>query len=151
MLSSLHPMGVSDRLYHALHPPHDAFIAPPCERITYHTRPLRPQSLVAPQTGRRVVWEGVKRAGGRGGPRPGGRKAILDLPKKCTYGIDFCTPSPHDAVPAVRTQQPCDDSIRCRSIINPRSTHFVSGSASGSRAHSIDPLPASGCVACDGV
>ena len=28
-----------------------------------------------------------------------------------------------------------------RDIVNPRSTHFVSGSASGIRAHSTDPLP----------
>ena len=37
---------------------------------------------------------------------------------------------PHDVVPAVRTQQPFDDNIRCRDKINPPSTHFVSGSAS---------------------
>ena len=35
--------------------------------------------------------------------------------------------------------------------INPRSTHFVSGSAPGIRAHSTAPLPATGRVACGGL
>ena len=30
----------------------------------------------------------------------------------------------------LRAQQPCDDNIRCRDVIDPRSTHFVSESAS---------------------
>ena len=37
---------------------------------------------------------------------------------------------PHNVVPAVHTQQPFDDNIQCRDIINPRSTHSVPGSAS---------------------
>ena len=108
MLSSLLPVGVS------------------------HRCPIFPQSFMA-QTGRRVVREGMKRVGGGVGPRPGGRKAILDSPKKCTYGIDFSTRPPTQCRPGCKhTQQPCDDNIRCRDIpvINLRSTHFVSGSAS---------------------
>ena len=42
-------------------------------------------------------------------------------------------------VPAVRTQQPCDDNIRSRDRINPLSTHFVSDPAPGIRAHSTEP------------
>ena len=42
-IASLLHVGVSQRRYHALHPPHDAFIAPPVG--VSHRRPLHPQSF----------------------------------------------------------------------------------------------------------
>ena len=129
MLSSLLPVVVSHRRHHALHPPYDAFIAPPC--LAYHIDALFILSFIAPQAGRRVVWEGVKRAEGVVGPRPGGRERPSSTCRKSARTeLFFPLHPPHDAVPAVRTQQPCDGNIRCGDILNPRSTHFVSGSAS---------------------
>ena len=119
-----------------------------------HRRPLNPQSFIAPQAGRRVVWEDVKRTGGGVGPLPGGRERPSSTCRRSahTYGVDFPLHPPHDAVPAVRTQQPCDDNIRCRDIINPRSTHFVSRAPLPEFEHTrTDPLLATGRVASDGL
>ena len=43
------------------------------------------------------------------------------------------------AVSAIRTLQPCDDDIRSRYKINPRSTHFVLDSTPSIRPHSTQP------------
>ena len=91
-------------------------------RWAYHIDALFTlKSFIAPQAGRRVVWEGVKRAGGGVGPQPGGRERPSSTCRKSAR-TEFPLHPPHDAVPAVRTQQPCDDIIWCRDIMNPRST-----------------------------